>query len=64
MFKPDWLILRILHRSFEIDRPKGHWSEVVVHLYIYKHMRLYLLRLISKTQFVFHLLHCLFIRKS
>ena len=37
MFYPDWLILRILHQSFEIERPKGHWSEVVVHLYIYKH---------------------------
>ena len=33
MFHPDWLILRILHQSFEIERPKGHWSEVVVHLY-------------------------------
>ena len=32
--QPDWLILRILHQSFEIERPKGHWSEVVVHLYI------------------------------
>ena len=35
MFQPDWLILRILHQSFEIERPKGHWSEVVVHLYTY-----------------------------
>ena len=34
MFHPDWLILRILHKSFEIERPEGHWSEVVVHLYI------------------------------
>ena len=34
MFYSDWLILRILHKSFEIERPKGHWSEVVVHLYI------------------------------
>ena len=34
MFLPDWLILRILHQSFDIERPKGHWSEVVVHLYI------------------------------
>ena len=33
MFHPGWLILRILHQSFEIERPKGHWSEVVVHLY-------------------------------
>ena len=33
MFHPDLLILRILHQSFEIERPKGHWSEVVVHLY-------------------------------
>ena len=33
MFHPDWLILRILHQSFEIERPKGHWSEVVVYLY-------------------------------
>ena len=33
MFQSDWLILRILHQSFEIERPKGHWSEVVVHLY-------------------------------
>ena len=33
MFQPDWLILRMLHQSFEIKRPKGHWSEVVVHLY-------------------------------
>ena len=33
MFHPDWLILRILYQSFEIERPKGHWSEVVVHLY-------------------------------
>ena len=22
MFHPDWLILRILHQSFEIERPK------------------------------------------
>ena len=35
MFYPDWLILRILHQSFEIERPKGNWSEVVVHMYIY-----------------------------
>ena len=35
MVYPDWLILRILHQSFGIERPKGHWSEVVVHLYIY-----------------------------
>ena len=34
MFHSDWPILRILHQSFEIERPKGHWSEVVVHLYI------------------------------
>ena len=27
------VILRILHQSFEIERPKSHWSEVVVHLY-------------------------------
>ena len=33
MFMSDWLILRILHQSFEIERSKGHWSEVVVHLY-------------------------------
>ena len=33
MFHPDWLILRILRQSFEIERPKVHWSEVVVHLY-------------------------------
>ena len=33
MFNTDWLILRILHQSFEIEIPKGHWSEVVVHLY-------------------------------
>ena len=33
MFLPDWLILRILHQPFEIERPKGHWSEVMVHLY-------------------------------
>ena len=32
--------------------------------YISKHKRLYLLRLTSKTLFVFHSLHCLFIRKS
>ena len=24
MFQPDWLILRILHQSFEIERPKGY----------------------------------------
>ena len=47
MFNPDWLILRILHQSFEIERPKGHWSEVVVHLYVQrlcfftKHMQKY-----------------------
>ena len=23
MFQSDWLILRILHQSFEIERPKG-----------------------------------------
>ena len=28
-------------------------------VYIYKHKRLYLLRLLSKTLFVFHSLHCL-----
>ena len=33
MLHPDWLILRILYQSFEIERPKGHWSEVVVYLY-------------------------------
>ena len=32
MFHPDWLILHILHQLFEIERPKGHWSEVMVHL--------------------------------
>ena len=35
MFYPDWLILRILHQSFEIERPEGHWLEVVVHLNIH-----------------------------
>ena len=34
MTDPDWLILRILNQSFEIERPKGHCSEVVVHLYV------------------------------
>ena len=34
MFHPDWLILRLLHQSFNIEIPKGHWSEVVVHLYL------------------------------
>ena len=34
MFQSDWLILSILHQSFEIEIPKGPWSEVVVHLYI------------------------------
>ena len=34
MFQSDWLILRILHQLFEIERPKGHWSEFVVHLNI------------------------------
>ena len=33
MFQTDRLILRTLHQSFEIERPKGHWSEVEVHLY-------------------------------
>ena len=33
MFQPDWLILRILHQSFEIEIPKGQWAYVVVHLY-------------------------------
>ena len=33
MFSPDWLILRILRLSFEIERPKGHKSDVVVYLY-------------------------------
>ena len=33
MFQSDWLILRILHQLFEMEIPKGHWSEVVVHLY-------------------------------
>ena len=32
MFHPDWPILRILLQSFEIERPEGHWSEVVGHL--------------------------------
>ena len=35
MFQPGWLILGILHLSFEVERPKVHWSEVVVHLYMY-----------------------------
>ena len=34
MLHPNWLILRILYQSSEIVRPKGHWSEVVVHLYL------------------------------
>ena len=29
MFHSDWLILRILDQSFEIERPKGHRSDVV-----------------------------------
>ena len=33
MFQPDWLILRILHQSVEIERPKGHESEFEVRLY-------------------------------
>ena len=45
MFQPDWHILRILHQSFEIERPKGHWSEVVVHLY--KKLSLKLLTFLS-----------------
>ena len=35
MFNPDWLILCILHQSFEIERLKGHWSEVVELLHLY-----------------------------
>ena len=35
MFQPYWLILRILHQSFEIERHKGHLSEIVVYLSIY-----------------------------
>ena len=35
MFQSDWLILRILHQSFEMEIPKDHLSEVVVHIYIY-----------------------------
>ena len=38
MFHSDWLILHILHQSFEVERPKGHWSEVVVHLYIFANL--------------------------
>ena len=34
MFQLDWLILSVLYQSFEVERPKGHCSEVVVHLYI------------------------------
>ena len=30
--------LHILHQSFEVERPKGHWSEVVVHLYIFANL--------------------------
>ena len=57
MFYPDWLILRILHQSFEIERPKGHWSEVVVHLYIYISIRDYIYSVHYRD---FHSLHCLF----
>ena len=34
MFKSDWLILRVKHQAFEIKWSKGHYSEVVVHLYL------------------------------
>ena len=38
MFQPDWLILRILHQSSEIERPKGHWSEILVHLHMHEYI--------------------------
>ena len=30
MFQPDWLILRILHQSFEIERHKGRGTSIVI----------------------------------
>ena len=33
MFKPDWLILCVTHQPFEIEGSKGHYSDVLVHLY-------------------------------
>ena len=32
MFQPDWLIFRIPHQCFQVERPKSLNSEVVVHL--------------------------------
>ena len=53
MFQPDWLILGILHQSFEIERPKGHWSEVVVHLYVVQ-LNIVLFFVVFKKLFVDH----------
>ena len=35
MFYPDWLILRILHQSFEIERPKGQRSWFIIVFFIH-----------------------------
>ena len=42
MFSPDWLILRILHQPFEIERPKviGQRSWYI-YIYIYIHIEGY-----------------------
>ena len=57
MFQSDWLILRILHQSFEIERPKGHWSEGV-HLYQLSLRPLFCLFLSGDfTQVLLHLAH-------
>ena len=34
MFKSNWLILRIMHQPIEIEWSKGHYSEVMVYLYL------------------------------
>ena len=34
MFQPDWLIFDILQQYFEVERLKGHYLEVLVHLYL------------------------------
>ena len=64
MFKLDWLILRILHQSFEIERPKGHWSDIYIYISIRIRQEIIFTPFFIKNTVCFHSLHCLFIRKS
>ena len=66
MLDADWLILRILHQSFEVERPKGHCqSSWYIYSSVYTHVSCFdkqVLDLYVKTARLNNLLENLFLK--